>query len=985
MNDAQPSGGAGLGEPGGDELSRRRFLSLLAASAAFAAAAGCSRIERGKVVPYTRQPEEILPGVPTYYASAFQEGFSSHGVLVKTREGRPIHVEGNPEDPCSRGKAGLRAVADVLGLYDPDRLRAPSFEGRAADWGAAVADMAQALDRARATGRAVLLLTDASLSPTRRALVAELRRALPSLRHVAWEPAADHAALRAARSLYGEAVLPALRLERADVVLSLQADFLGGAAASPATIMDFAGRRRPAGAQDPVSRLWAAEGCMTLTGANADRRLQVRPSGMAALACALARRLHEEHGAPLPPGLTAGDLSPFAPDAVARNLGLDPAVLKSLAGDLHRARASALVIAGAALAPEAHAAAALLNWMLGAEGNTVDASLAVALPEAADFAEMRAVCEQAARGEFAAALFWAANPGHSFPDQDLWKKAVAGIPKRVRIGLYEDETALDCQWRLPEHHWLESWGDFEATLELLHLRQPAAAPLHDSRQGEDFLLDCLRSLGAGAPPSYAEYLKARWRREVYPGDSPVPFEDYWQAALHDGVVRRRARPRPARIPNAAALREALQAAAGFSGAPGGLELVLYPGTCVHDGRYANNGWLEELPDPVTKVTWGNPLLLADRDAASLKVREGDLVRVTAGAASVEVPVVVQPGQAPGVIGLALGYGRMTGHVGAGVGANAYRLVDPASASPCLRFGVQVTPTGRRSVLARTQEHHRMEGRDLARSWSRSEYARRTAGHARSHPGHGAASLIPPLRFAGQKWGMAIDLSACVGCSTCVIACQSENNVPVVGPEQVARSREMHWIRIDRYYEGDPSDPRVVHQPVLCQHCDNAPCEIVCPVNATTHSPDGLNQMTYNRCVGTRYCSNNCPFKVRRFNFLDYTSMKKEPENLAMNPEVTVRPRGVMEKCTFCVQRIQEARQQARVEGRAVADGEIRPACVAACPAGAMVFGDRNDPHSEVSRISEADRAYRMLEELGIGPAVTYLADIANPPGEGGRG
>jgi len=400
---------------------------------------------------------------------------------------------------------------------------------------------------------------------------------------------------------------------------------------------------------------------------------------------------------------------------------------------------------------------------------------------------------------------------------------------------------------------------------------------------------------------------------------------------------------------------------------------MLPAAAVYDGRYANNGWLNELPDPVTKITWGNPLLLSLNDAARLGLKDEDIASITCGGQRVEAPVAVQPGQADGVASIALGYGRKSGNIAAGIGVNAYPLLDVSSPAPFLRGDVHIARAQGRRTISRTQSHHRLEGRDHARSWTLAEYARKT------EPGKEEwASLIPSPQFPERKWGMAIDLSACVGCSACVIACQSENNIPVVGPERVAEGREMHWIRIDRYYEGDPQAPSIIHQPVLCQHCDNAPCEIVCPVNATTHSAEGLNQMTYNRCVGTRYCSNNCPYKVRRFNFFEYTAFKKEPESLVYNPEVTVRPRGVMEKCTFCIQRIQEARSRANVEGRGLVDGEIMPACATACPAEALVFGDLNDPDSKVSKLSRQNRGYHMLEELGIKPAVTYLADISNP-------
>jgi molybdopterin-containing oxidoreductase family iron-sulfur binding subunit len=963
---------------GMDAISRRRFLTLLSASASLALGTSCSRIDRGTIVPYTRRPGEVIPGVANYYASTFQEGLATHGVLVKTREGRPIHIEGNGDYSVFRGKASLRAMGDLLGLYDPDRLRAPSYKGRPATWDDAVKALANALSDARLMEKPVLFLTNALLSPTQRAFLYDLRLALPSMRHAAWEPTAPQAELAASKALYGESVVPRLRLDRADVILSLQSDFLGVDENAPVFIQGFAPRR--AISQSTMNRLWVLEGNMTLTGSNADQRLGVKPSKMAGIAFAIAGHLHQTRSLPLPAGMKAEDLMPFDLGSAARAAGIPPATLKLLAEDLGRAGKSALVVAGSSLPPEAHMAAHLLNFILGAEGNTLDMN--GTLPELTGLSELRSILNEAAQGKFALGIFWATNPAYAFPDASLWKNAVAKIPETYRIGLYEDETALDCAWRLPENHWLESWGDFESAPDFVSLRQPAIGAIHDSRQAEEFLLSCMRKMKIQTKRSYLEYLKNRWLSDVYPAGSPVPFESFWNAALHDGGARRKPRQQPPHAMNADAVKQVLSSTSNdASSHVEGMELILSPASGVYDGRYANNGWLNELPDPVTKATWGNPVLISIPDAERLGLKEGDVVYVSKPSVpAIKAPVLVQPGQSPGVAALALGYGRRTGTVAVDVGVNAYPLIDIASKSPYLLSGVTIRRVKENThrEIPITQVHNRMEGRDLARSLTLAEYSRE-AGKKQDHHGpHEDASLIPPLQFPQHKWSMAIDLSACTGCSACVIACQSENNVPVVGPERILRGRGMHWIRIDRYYEGNLEDPKVLHQPMLCQHCDHAPCEIVCPVNATTHSPDGLNQMAYNRCVGTRYCSNNCPFKVRRFNFFDYTSMKKEPESLVYNPEVTVRPRGVMEKCTFCIQRIQNAKQNAKAEGRPIEDGEIQPACAVACPAGAIVFGDLNDANSRVSKLSKMNRKYRLLEELGIRPSVAYLADISNP-------
>ena len=858
-------------------------------------------------------------------------------------------------------------------------MRAPSYKGAPANWEDAVKALSHSLSDARLMDKPVLLLTGAILSPTQKALIYDLKLALPSLRHAAWEPIAPQPEIHASKALYGEALIPSLHFERADVILSLQSDFLGADANASVFIRDFAPRRAVSLPTDAMNRLWVLEGSMTLTGFNADHRLQIRPSMMAGLAFALVRCLNESHSLPLPSGVKAEDLKPFAPDPMARSLGIEPSILRMLAADLARAGKSALIVAGPALPPEAHIACNLLHIMLGAEGNTVD--MATPAPELITFAELQNVLKAAARGEFALGIFWDANPAYAFPNLSVWKDGIAKIPETYRIGLYEDETALDCLWRLPEHHWLEAWGDFESAPGFVSLRQPAIGPIHDTRQAEEFLLSCMRNLKIQSTRNYLEYMKSRWRSDVYPIGSPAPFESYWNAALHDGGAKQEPRKRPQPAINSEAVRSALiLSSRSATAAIDEVELILSPGAGVYDGRYANNGWLNELPDPVTKATWANPILLSQSDAEHLGLKDEDVVEISHGVETVEAPVLIQPGQAPGVAGLTLGYGRRTGNVAAGIGTNVYHMIDISSESPCLlqRVKIERKKSGERHAIPKRQVNDRMEGYRQARSWTLAEYQENTANKEDKPEKHGSVSLISEQKFTGHKWSMVIDLSACVGCSACVIACQSENNVPVVGPERVRNGREMQWIRIDRYYEGDLRAPSVLYQPILCQHCDDAPCEIVCPVNATTHSPDGLNQMVYNRCVGTRYCSNNCPFKVRRFNFFDYTSTKREPENLVYNPEVTVRPRGVMEKCTFCIQRIQNARQKANVENRTIEDGEIQPACAVACPAGAIVFGDVNDPRSRVAVLSKMGRSYRMLEELGIKPSVTYLSDISNP-------
>ncbi len=956
-----------------EAVSRRRFLSLVGASAALAATAACVPPDHDTIVAYTKKPDDVVPGVANYYASTYQEGLEAYGVLVKAREGRPIHIDGNDEHPVFRGKTSLRAQAETIGLYDPERLRAPRVGGQPSTWKAADARVVPALREAAAGGKPVLLLTPAVLSPTRRAAIADLKQAVPGLQHVAWEPAVSASERAARQALYGDAAAPRLHVERSTVIAAFEADFLGSMEGAVPAIAGFAQRRELTQLGQPMSRLYALESRMSLTGSKADTRVPLRPSGAAPVAFALANALHTRHAVPLPGGLDASVVAPFTLGGVARQYALDAGLLAALADDLAHAVGSALVVAGPALPVEAHAAAALLNAMLGAEGHTVDAAHAADPGPLATPAEMAALTRDLGAGKYAAAIFWEANPSYALADRGGFGAAMAHAPLTIRLGLHDDETASRCDVVLPVNHWLESWNDFEPSADLLSLQQPLIRPLYDTRQGEEILLGWAKALGAPVDTDYRAYLMARWRRAVYPKGTPVAFDRYWTAAVHDGVLRRDAKPSATRALNANAVADAARTVAGAE--PGaGLELLLAPDVRLWDGRYGNNGWLQELPEPVTKVCWGNSLAMSAADAGALGVTDGDLVSVSAGGRSVNLPVLVQPGQAVGAVFAALGFGRVGG-VSGGRGANTFALASDDGSAPFHRTDVKVRRASGREPLVRSQTEFGLHGRELTALWTLDEYKRKAGPPAGSKP---LPTLNDPLNWPDHKWAMTIDLSTCVGCGGCEIACQSENNVPVVGPEQVARGRTMHWIRGDVYYVGDAANPQVAHQPMLCQQCDDAPCEPVCPVAATQHSADGLNEQIYNRCIGVRYCAANCPYMVRRFNFFDYTSFITDPLDLAFNPEVTVRPRGVMEKCTFCVQRIRNGVQIAKDEGRALRDGEIQPACAVACPANAIVFGDITDRTSRVARVSQSDRGFKVLEDLGVRPAITYLAELRNP-------
>ena len=964
-----------------DGVSRRRFLALFGASAAVATGAGCKMAKsRSTVVPYTKKQEEIVPGVADYYASTFQEGEQTYPVLVKAREGRPILVEGNDEHPLYQGKTHFHAMADLLGLYDPDRVRAPLLNGRACSWKEAMAELGRGLKNAG--GKPVLLMTPTVLSPTRKALLTRLEQAVPGLRHVQWEPAADHAARQVQHQLYGDIRRPRYAFDKAKVIVSFAADFLGTDGDTVSAARQFAASRQPKEPGEAMNRLYALEGGLSLTGTKADVRMAVRPSSLGRLALGIARAVHQKRGTALPAGLDATMLDAYALERLPEAKPI-AAKLDALVSDLCAAGDKALVLAGPSAPAEAHAACHLLNHLLGASGSTVLDSEALPAAPLATPEELKTIVDDLAAGKFAAAVFWDVNPAYDCsgmvaadaPDsRAAWATALSKTPFRVRMGLLPDETAAGCNLFLPVNHWLESWNDFETTADTLTLQQPVVEPLYDTLAGEDILLRLLVELGHNVARNSHELLQGRWENEVQPKDSPIPFAQFWNACLHDGVFRRKPAEVPARTLDGKALAVLVGGARNPKSAA--FELVLTTDARLYDGRYANNGWLQEMPDPISKISWLNPLALSVGDAAQLGVKNGDLVRIGNGPT---VPVVAQPGQADGVLTLSIGHGRWQGSVASGIGTRAWDLAGKTGERLIPVAAVQ--PTGGHIELPLAQGYDMQAGRDIARHWTLADYARK-AERGEAH--EELPTMYEPHEHKGARWGMAIDLSSCVGCGACVIGCQSENNVPVVGPEQVAKGRSMHWMRIDRYYEGEPSDPQVVHEPMLCQHCDDAPCETVCPVNATTHAQDGINQMAYNRCVGTRYCANNCPYKVRRFNFLDFTSETPESLQLAFNPEVTVRPRGVMEKCTFCVQRIRNAEQVAKRESRGLRDRDVVTACKSACPANAIVFGDLNDPKSEASKLSRSNRGYRVLEELGTKPAITYLASLRNPPGRGTR-
>jgi MoCo/4Fe-4S cofactor protein with predicted Tat translocation signal len=954
-----------------DPLGRRQFLTLMGASLALAGLTGCTRQPEEKIVPYVKPPEGVVPGRPLFFATAVLDGGYAKGVLVESHLGRPTKIEGNPDHPISLGATDARGQAAILDLYDPDRLQTLMNLGQILPWGAFLASMKSALDAQRpAQGAGIRLLTETVTSPTLAAQIKELLTEFPAARWHQWEAAGPHAARAGAVAALGRPMETRYRLD-ADVVVCLDADFVTDGPANLRSIREFTSRRKLEGGKKEMSRLYAVECTPTLAGALADHRLPLRPSEVEELAKALA--------AAVGVGVEAGSASGPASDRAAW--------IAAVAKDLQAHAGASVVIPGDYQTPAVHAIAHAINAKLGNVGRTV---VYTALAEASPVDQIASLRELAAdmdRGAVSLLVILGGNPVFTAPADLDFAGKMDKVPLRVRLGLYDDETAERCHWQIPQAHFLEAWSDARAVDGTVTILQPLIAPLYPAAKSAH---EVLAALSARPERSGYDIVREQWSTQGIGAD----FETAWKRALHDGVVAgASATAAPAAAP-AGAARDATPLSAPAAGP--GLEIAFRPDPCVHDGRWANNGWLQELPKPLTKLTWDNAALMGPETARGLGIdverddlgSHTDVVEIRLGGRSVRAPAWIVPGHAEGSLTLHLGYGRTrAGRVGTGVGFNANAL--RTSAAPWWAAGAEVRKTGERYRIACTQDHWSMEGRPVVRSASLEEYqgSPAFAKEMGEEPGP-ELTLYPPHKYEGHAWGMSIDLNSCVGCNACMAACVSENNIPVVGKDQVGRGREMHWIRVDRYYSGDPAKPASLeahHQPVPCMHCENAPCEVVCPVAATSHSDEGLNDMVYNRCVGTKYCSNNCPYKVRRFNFFLYQDWDTPTFQLMRNPDVSVRSRGVMEKCSYCVQRIERVRIDARNQGRPIRDGDIKTACQQACPGEAIVFGDVNDPQSRVSRLKAEPRNYGLLAELNTRPRTTYLASVRNPNPEIPRG
>jgi MoCo/4Fe-4S cofactor protein with predicted Tat translocation signal len=978
VSDAKPSNAA----PEGPALapSRRDFLKAAGFTFAIATAAGCSRAPIQKAIPLLNQPEQIIPGRSFYYASTCGGCSAGCGVVAKVRDGRPVKLEGNPQHALSQGGLCAAGQASILGLYDTQRLRTPLKSGKDSTWEVVDREIGEKLDAIRTRGGAVRFLTGTITSPTLNAAITDFLKRFPDAGHVQYDAISQSAILDAHQQTHGVRVLPAYHFDRAEVVASFDADFLGTWISPVQFTADYRQARNLEADPPRFSYHAQFEPRMSVTGSKADRRIAIAPGETGALLTALAARISRRSGASLA-------AAPDVPDTTGK-------LLDDLAARLWAARGKSLVVSGS---DDVHAQVLVnfVNYLLGNYGKTLDSERPSLQAQGSD-RELDVLVRELRDAKVQALFVYGANPAFDLPGA---AEAVKNVPLLVSFAERRDETASLAHYLCPDRHYLESWADAEPVAGHISVTQPVIQPLGNTRP----VLESL-AVWLGQPMSAYDLLRESWQARIHPRRiKQLAFDEFWDSAVHDGYVK--VKPEVVRVQpfNMAAVQPVKSAT------PRGFELALYPTVAMHDGRHAYNPWLHELPDPINKVTWDNCASLSPAAAQKLGVEEGDVVKIeVAGAPSLELPAYIQPGQHENVVAVALGYGsRLSSrfaNVGPSwidskpsvgenglVGVNAAPLLNFAGGALQYSRPVKLIPTGRRQPLATTQQHHTLtvpkklappdsEPRPIVQDTTLAAFLKDPYSGVEDHVEK--EDLWPADHpYNNIRWGMVVDLSACTGCSACVIACQAENNIPVVGKDEVRRNREMHWVRVDRYYSDLPDGGvTVAHQLLMCQQCENAPCETVCPVLATVHSEDGLNSQVYNRCVGTRYCANNCPYKGRRFNWFNY-ARNDRLQNLALNPDVTVRTRGVMEKCTFCVQRLQEAKIEAKRRGMRVEDGMAQTACQQSCPAKAIYFGDLNDPNSQVSRMMKNPRRYRVLSELNVKPSVGYLTVVRNRPEE----
>lgn len=972
--------GGGLG----GRTPRRDFLKALGFGVGAVTLAACQKVPVHKSIPYLIKPEEVTPGIPNYYTSTYE----GSAILVKTREGRPIKVEGNPNDLLSKGGLSAQAQASVLDLYDGNRLKGPLMDGTDSGWGQVDAFIKTELTAIKAGGKKLRIISSTINSPSTLAVIADFIEQYPNTKHINYDAVSYTGIIQGNQNSFGKAVLPHYNFDKADVIVSFGADFLGTWVSPTEFIGQYVQNRNSKSLKNKkMSRHIQFETGMSVTGTNADVRIPVKPSEEGPALIALYNAVS---GTTLP-GTKKLD-----------NVVADNAVTL-VAKELLAAKGKALVVAGSNdVATQVLVNA--INSLLDSYGSTIDIDNP-SRQYAGNDAEFVEFVNEMKRGEVDAVFFLNANPAYDYYNSTDLKQALKKVRLRVSFADYNDETAFLCNVVTPNHYYLESWGDANATAGYYTILQPAINPVYNSRQAEESLL----IWSDNAVKEYYTYVRNNWDKNLLEKGG-LSGQKGWETLLQKGFVKETDKP-AGKYTFSRELNAVAQTILDHSKSlgEGKVELQVYQSPALRDGKRANNPWLQELPDPVSKVTWDNFAAVSPADMKKWGLEDGDVLKVDANGYSISLPALSQPGQTQGTISVAVGYGRkLSGPVGNSVGKNAFPFFSLRNGTFQTSATAAVSPVeGENWPLAQTQTHHSIEGRNsIIKEATFTEYLKNPSagtGREEGHKDYNKYSLFwQQYEHPQYNWVMAIDLNACTGCGACVVACSAENNVPVVGKDEVKRRREMHWIRIDRYYSFDDKgdggvtkeheiedlknfdNVRVVYQPMLCQHCEHAPCETVCPVLATVHSAEGLNHMAYNRCVGTRYCANNCPYKVRRFNWFNYWNdsrfenyLQSEQSLLVLNPDVVTRFRGVMEKCSMCIQRIQAGKLKAKIEKRSVKDGDIKVACQQTCPANAIVFGNANDPDSEVSKALKSERTYYVLEELNTQPGVGYQVKIRN--------
>jgi MoCo/4Fe-4S cofactor protein with predicted Tat translocation signal len=961
-----------------DSVSRRGFLKVMGASMALAGMTGCVRLPLEPIVPYVRQPEDVIPGRPQFYATAMTLGGYASPLLVESHLGRPTKIEGNDKHPASLGGTDIFAQAHVLGLYDPDRSQSVVSMGDQQSWQALLNALHGPLTAQKALqGAGIRILTPTISSPTLADQLRNFLKIYPQAKWHVYEPINRDNVLEGAKLAFGQPVETRYDFEKADVIVSLDADFLyAGFPGNVRYIRDFAKRRNPDG---NMNRLYVVESTPTTTGAKADHRLPLRAAKIETLASFFytwtdtlspRRVLSADEAKNLPAHVSDGHAS----DPLTE---IEQLFLRRGVDDLKSHRGTSLVIAGDQQPAIVHAWAHAINESLGNIGKTVFYTDTVDANAVNQTESVKDLVGDINAGKVDLLFILGGNPAYDAPvDLDFASVLKNGkVPLRVHLGLYQNETAELCQWHVNQAHELEAWGDARAYDGTVSVIQPLIAPLYNGKSAVEFVA----LLSGQADATGYDLTRAYWQKQ-HPG---ADFESFWRKSLHDGWIEG-----TAFAPRSVSLKLG-NIASEAKPDPGAIELNIRRDPTIYDGQFSNNGWLQELPKPMTKLTWDNAVLIGPKMAERLQIQTKDVVELELNGKKVTGAVWIQAGHPDNSATIFLGYGRRrAGRVGTAQGFDAYAL--RTSAAPWIATGLQIRKTGETYNLASTQGYQSMDTPDgghrpLVRETTLEDYRRHPnfAAEEGEEPAPGLTLYKPyPYKEEDYAWGMTIDLNSCVGCNNCMLACQSENNIAVVGHEQTLLGRHMHWIRVDAYYQGDRDNPKAFFQPVPCMQCENAPCEVVCPVGATNHTPEGLNDMVYNRCVGTRYCSNNCPYKVRRFNFLLFQDWETPQYKMMRNPDVSVRSRGVMEKCTYCVQRINERRIDAEREDRKINDSnhedELKTACQQSCPAGAIVFGNINDPTSKVSKLKAQSRNYSLLGELNTRPRTTYLAEVSNP-------